>query len=316
MSARSAPTVALVFLSLVLSINAANADAPSPPAQPDGYANFLAHDAKIGPVSIPLRDQAVLKVPAGFAFLPEARARTFMKNVGNDTDAGFMGLILPVKQEGWFSFLDYNASGYIRDDDAKTWDANKMIADIRKNTEENNKERVKQGIPALEVLGWVEKPHYDAKTHCVIWSISARDVNGKSAVAGDIINYRTLALGREGYIAVVMVTDLSQIGVQKSYAKELLDNLSFNSGKRYTDFDASTDHVAEYGLATLIGGVVAHKLGFFALAAAFGLKFMKVIGLAIFAGLAGLRRFFGFGKKQPVQPLLNTPPPAPTTSDT
>ncbi|HEY4123112.1 MAG TPA: DUF2167 domain-containing protein, partial [Rhizomicrobium sp.] len=201
--------------------------------------------------------------------------------------------------------------------DAKTWDADKLLADIRKNTDESNKERVKQGISALEVLGWVEKPHYDAKTHRLIWSISARDVNNKSAATGDIINYRTLALGREGYIAMVMVTDLSAIEADKPYARELLANLTFDPGKRYTDFNASTDHVAEYGLAALIGGVVAHKLGFFALMAAFGLKFIKVIGLAIFGGLAAMRRFFGFGKKTPAAPQLNAPPapPAPSPGD-
>ena len=42
---------------------------------------------------------------------------------------------------------------------------------------------------------------------------------------------------------------------------ELLADLDYNSGKRYEDFNASTDHIAEYGLAALIGGIAAKKLG-------------------------------------------------------
>ena len=37
--------------------------------------------------------------------------------------------------------------------------------------------------------------------------------------------------------------------------------LNFNEGKRYADFNASTDKVAEYGLAALVAGVAAKKLG-------------------------------------------------------
>lgn len=284
--------------------------ADTPASDADGYAKFIAQDTKVGPVSIPMRDQAVLNVPVGYAFMPEARARKFMDNFGNKTDAGFMGIVLPVRNQGWFSTLEYVASGYIRDDDAKTWNADAMIANMRKSTEEGNEDRVKKGMPAIEVLDWVERPHYDAKMHRLIWSVSVRDKDTKqSAATGDTINYRTLALGREGYIAIVMVTQLSAIEAQKPYAKELLANLNFNTGKRYSDFDVSTDHVAEYGLAALIGGVVAHKLGFLALIAAFALKFIKLIGIAILGGLAALRRFFGFRKKEPaqVEPRFDAP---------
>ena len=58
---------------------------------------------------------------------------------------------------------------------------------------------------------------------------------------------------------------------------------STSDGKRYADFNAKTDHVAEYGLAALVVGVAAKKLGLIALAVAFFAKFAKVIliGLAL-----------------------------------
>ena len=46
----------------------------------------------------------------------------------------------------------------------------------------------------------------------------------------------------------------------------------FNQGKRYGDFDSTTDKVAAYGLAALVAGVVVKKLGLLALLAATAVK--------------------------------------------
>lgn len=283
---------------------ALSAPAPTQPvaasqtARDESYAAFLKKNAQLGPAKVALREETVLDLPEGYAFVPEKPAAEFMNKIGNHTDAGFRGIVLPAQRSNWLMFIEYNATGYIKDDDAKTWDTDKMLADIRESTEKDNDERRIQGVAELEILGWVEKPHYDTATHRLIWSISARDKGAKGADA-NIINYRTLVLGRQGYVAMIMVTDLSTIEAQKPIAKLLLSRLSFNTGKRYSDFNASTDHVAEYGLVALIGGVVAHKLGFFALMAAFAAKFIKGIVLAVIAGGAAVRRFFFRSKPAP-----------------
>ena len=67
----------------------------------------------------------------------------------------------------------------------------------------------------------------------------------------------------------------------------MLAALDYKAGKRYQDFDSKTDRVAEYGLAALVVGAAAKKLGFFALALAFFAKFAKVILLAL-AGVGAL----------------------------
>ena len=68
--------------------------------------------------------------------------------------------------------------------------------------------------------------------------------------------------------------------------------LKFDAGKNYSDVVEGTDKVAEYGLAALVAGVAAKKLGFFALIAAFGLKFVKVILVGLAGGAAVLGRLF------------------------
>jgi uncharacterized membrane-anchored protein len=309
--ARRALLSVLGFLMVALHFAAAQTQgAPaSPPGREDAYANFLAKNATLGPATIALRDQAVLTLPSGFAFLPEESGKAFMKRLGNDTDSGFIGILLPQKLDNgnsWFSVVDYAAAGYIKDDDAKNWNADDLLKSVRDNTEAENSERRLAHTPELEILGWVEKPHYDAATRHLIWSISAR-TKGDTNTADNIINYRTLALGRQGYIQLNMVTALSKIEAEKPTAAVLLSNVKFNSGRRYNDFNISTDKVAEYGLAALIGGIVVHKLGLFALMAAMLVKFAKVIGLAVFGALVWLRRFFGFGKKKETVAPQSTP---------
>jgi len=114
------------------------------------------------------------------------------------------------------------------------------------------------------------------------------------------VNYNTYLLGREGYVSMNLVTDLDAVEAQKPTARRLLAALEFDKGKGYGDFDSSTDRIAEYGLAALIGGVAAKKLGLFALVAAFVLKFAKIIALAV-AGLGTLVWKY-VGKKKSGEP--------------
>jgi uncharacterized membrane-anchored protein len=113
------------------------------------------------------------------------------------------------------------------------------------------------------------------------------------------------------------VTGLAELPRHKGAAQTLLAALDYKEGKRYADFDAKTDHVAEYGLAALVVGVAAKKLGFIALALAFFAKFAKVIliGLAVFG--AGFLKFFKRKKAvagaAPVPDAAATAPATPAT---
>ena len=89
------------------------------------------------------------------------------------------------------------------------------------------------------------------------------------------------------------MTDETHVASDKAHAATLLQALQFKEGKRYEDFNASTDKVAEYGLAALVGGIAAKKLGMFALAAGFFAKFAKVIALGAVGVVAAGRKLFG-----------------------
>jgi uncharacterized membrane-anchored protein len=243
-----------------------------------------------GPADIPFLSQAVLHLPAGYAYVPNPAAARFMTALGNRVNEDFLGLILPEGEDAdWVATLSFEKSGYIKDDDAKSWNVDDMFKSIKEGAEETNKTRASRGIPELDVVGWAESPDYDAVNHRLVWALTVGN-RGAAADEPQSVNYNTYALGREGFFSLNLVTASNELEQRKPIAKKLLAALDFDPGKRYEDFNADTDHTAEYGLAALVGGaLVAKKFGLFALASLFIAKFGKIIAIAAVA----LFGFFG-----------------------
>lgn len=267
--------------------------APSARQQAVHQAATAAQAALVrGPASLPLSDQATLKLPEGFGFVPRKEAFALMRAMGNSPGQSFLGLITPLGgAAGWFVTVNYESSGYIKDDDARHWDAQKLLQSLKDGTEAANAERVKMGVPALEVTRWIEPPAYQSASHELVWSAEARHKDG--ADTDPVVNYNTYLLGREGYLSLNLITSASAVESDKAAAHKLLAAVDFNSGKRYADFNSSTDKVAAYGLAALVAGVAAKKLGLLALLAATVVKFAKVFIVAGAAALMGIRRWLG-----------------------
>lgn len=246
-----------------------------------------------GPADVPMVDQALLKLPAGYVYFPGKASGRLLRAMGNRVTQDPLGMVVAGegKQGQWFVVISYDPAGYIKDDDAKNWDAQQLLDSIREGTQAANEERQAKGLDATEIIGWIEAPTYDAAQHRLVWSIASK-LKGEPDNAERGVNYNTYALGREGYISMNLVTGATTIDNERVFAKELLAALQFNPGKTYAEFNASTDKVAEYGLAALIGGVAAKKLGLFAVIAAFVAKFAKVIGIAAIALGAGLVKYF------------------------
>ncbi|MFI5268218.1 MAG: DUF2167 domain-containing protein, partial [Chloroflexota bacterium] len=219
-----------------------------------------------------------------------APAQRLMHAFGNSVSDDLLGLVVPNDARRWLITVKYEKSGYIKDDDAKHWKVDELFQNIKDGTEESNKQRVSLGVPELEIVGWVQQPQYTEASHELIWSIKGHD-KGAPQDSGYNINYNTYVLGRDGYISMDLVTDPATVQADADDARILLDAMSFDAGKRYQDFDSSTDKVAEYGLAALIGGVALKKIGLFALAAAFFIKMWKLAALAVFGAVAGFKKY-------------------------
>jgi uncharacterized membrane-anchored protein len=294
-------SVFAISLALLCGANfsTTHAQSASPPtaATPDPRQAFeeARKVARPGPVDVPLASQAVLKLPTGYVFIPQPQATAVLRAMGNPgLDPRLLGLIFPEAADSdanWLITVRFEDSGYIKDDDARDWNVDDLLKSYREGTEASNEERVKMGGAALEIIGWAEKPAYDATTHRLAWAMSSKE-KGAPASEAQGVNYNTYVLGREGYITMNLVTGLAQLPAHKPAAQTMLSALNFIDGKRYADFNSSTDRVAEYGLAALVVGVAAKKLGLIAMGALFFAKFAKVIllGLAVLGG--GFAKFF------------------------
>lgn len=305
-------TVALT-LGLATASFARADDTPAPATnsaearEKEANASFVAamEAATRGGSDVRLLGQATLKLPDGFVFVPRAEANRLMRAYGNSAGGDtFAGLIMPADpSEPWFITADFEKAGYVKDDEAKNWDVDGLLKNAQDGTEAGNADRVARGFHKIRVDGWVEKPIYDAKEHRLVYSLLLKPYDA-APDAGGSVNYQTYALGREGYFSLDLVTSTASIEQYKDRARTILASLDYDRGKRYEEFVASTDHIAEYGIAALVGGIAAKKLGLLALAALgfakFGgalVAFAKPIGVGVVALLAGVGRFFG--RKKP-----------------
>ena len=285
----------LLSLCTAALIALANPVAWAQDADFENKAKALLAQAEPGPKTIDLGAQASMQLPAGMAFLPKQPADKLMQMVGNGTDPNRYGIIIPTSEEDdWMADLSYIDSGYIKDDDAKNWDVDALLKNIKEGTKEQNKERAERGIPPLEVGGWVEKPHYDAATRHLIYSVDAKTVGE----ATPSVNYNTSALGRYGYISLNFVADLDTIERYKPTAQQLLAAIEYRAGQRYADFNPTTDKIAEYGIAALVGGLAAKKLGLLAVIAAFAVKFSKLLIVGAVGVIYGVKKLFGGRRRE------------------
>lgn len=280
---------ALLFLPFGASAQNAAAQQEIEAAMKAAYAA-----AQEGPADVKLGDQAVVHLPESMFFVPRIQADRLMAAYGNGKDPSLLGVVMPKSDDDdWVITVNFDKAGYIKDDDAKNWNVSELLDSLRDGTEESNVERKKRGFPELVMDGWVEAPKYDSNTQRLVWSVAVKH-KGDSANDNPTVNYNTYALGRDGYITLDLITQKNLVPKDKTAVLTLLDNLKYVEGKRYADFNSSTDKVAEYGLAALVAGVAAKKLGLFAVIAAFLAKFAKVGILAAAALGGGLwKRFRG-----------------------
>ncbi len=87
-----------------------------------------------GPHKVTLGNQAVLNLPEGFTYIPPRQAAEFMRELGNHVDeSAFYGLVFNDAISGFVS-IEYDNAGYIKDDDAKDWDAAELLSNLIDNS--------------------------------------------------------------------------------------------------------------------------------------------------------------------------------------
>lgn len=292
--------LALVALPLQAEIFRGNAPTEKDP-RVELEAAFAAANLVMrnGPTDVDIAGQAILKLPEGLGYVPLPQAARVMEAMGNQVGATLVGVILPIAtdQDAWYMTVNFINAGYVRDDDAKHWDSDELLEDLKVGADNANVQRRERHLPEMDILGWVEPPQYDASTHRLFWSVSSRQRSEIDSQYSDV-NFNTLMLGREGFISINLVTDITEVESLKSVVKSVLNALEFNPGRRYDDFNSNTDKIAEFGLAVLVAGVAAQKLGLVAMLIGLVAKAIKLIGLGVAIAVGIMGRVFWKKKKK------------------
>ncbi len=238
-----------------------------------------------GPATARLEKYAELKVPAGFTFLDGNQTRAMMRRAGEPVSGNELGFLRPTNG-GWAVYFEFSDIGYIKDAEKEKLDPVKLLKSYKDGTEHANKERAKNGVPPLEVIGWDKEPIYDAATHNLEWCLRARS-EGQF-----ILNYNTRLLGRKGVMELVLVVDPEDLDATIPEYRKLIEGHQFTTGESYAEYRPG-DKLATYGLGALVLGgaaVAGAKLGLFAWIAVFFKKLGKAVILVVVAVAAAIKK--------------------------
>jgi uncharacterized membrane-anchored protein len=253
-------------------------------------------------------DLATLNLPDHLVFLNgEDAERLLVEAWGNPPDAELpLGMVLPagispLADESWAVTIEYEASGYVSDEDAEDIDYSEMLEDLKEEAATDNQWRAENGYEPVELLGWAAQPHYDAQGKKLHWAKELKFGDSDT----NTLNYNIRVLGRKGVLVLNFIANMDQLPEIQSNLPSVLAMTDFNQGHRYAEFDPDLDEVAAYGIGALIAGKLATKAGLFATLALLLKKFWIVPLLLI--GWLGKRLF---GKKQAETPVAAAEPVA------
>jgi uncharacterized membrane-anchored protein len=254
---------------------------------------------------------ATVTLPENFRYLsPDDTDTVLHKLWGNPQGLKTQGMIVPAErsvlsQDSWAVVISYDDDGYVKDSDAGKINYAKLLEEMQAAAREASAEREKKSYPSIELVGWATPPHYDPATHKMYWAKEIRFGGSKHTT----LNYNIRVLGRGGVLVLNAVAPMTSLPEIEEQVPALVKMADFNAGKRYADFNNSSDKVAAYGLAALVAGGIAAKAGLFKVLWVGLLAFKKFIIIGFIALSGFIKKLFG--RKQP--PPSSPPPPAPTT---
>lgn len=236
-----------------------------------------------GPATVPIGDEANVRIPKGMRYLDPAGTSKFVQMNGNPPiDNNYT-----IAPEGlsWFAILEFDPAGYVSDKEKVDPDA--LFKQIKSNEEVDNKERASAGQTGLHLDRWVAPPHYDAVSHNLEWGTVMHSDSGEQ-----VVNYTSRILGRDGVTKAILVSDPTNLPKDLTQYRAAMSGFAYLPDKKYEDHQ-NGDKVAEYGLGALVAGGAAAavvKTGLFAAILKIGVAFYKLILVGLLAVYAAMRK--------------------------
>ena len=293
--------VILSFLGVLFSIAPAVAQTDEEiAAAAEAFESSLGYQT--GTITLP-DGIATINVPADFRFLgKEGSQRLLTDGWGNPAEMSehVWGMLIPagtspLAEEGWGIIITFDESGYVNDKDASSIDYEKLLAQMKADTKTSNQEREKLGFEPVTLIGWAEPPLYDASNHKLYWAKELQFGNADVHT----LNYCIRVLGRRGVLELNAVAAMDRLATIHDNTDNVLASIEFTQGHRYSDYVHGEDKVSQYGVAALVAGAAAAKMGFFKalLVAILALKKLLVVG--VIALIAFARKLFARRGKTP-----------------
>lgn len=250
---------------------------------------------------VSLHDGAIaLDLQPGDRYAPPADTSRILEVWGNPPDPNTDGMILPAGAhvfgpDGWAVLVQFESEGWVDDSEAASIDYDEVLRQKQAAEEEANVERRELQLEGLTLVGWAERPRYDASTHVLYWATLARADGGDQS-----LNYDVRVLGRRGVLSLNAIADADALGTVKTAMERVRTLASFQPGHTYAEYVAGVDEKAAYGIGALVaGGALAAgaKAGLFKGLLALLLASKKLLVAGAVALLAAARGLFG-GKRQ------------------
>ena len=264
--------------------------------------------------------KTALELSGGYGYLNVTQSKFLLEDLwGNPPADDFLGMVVPphfdpfATENSWAALLSYDDTGHINDDDARDLNYDDLLKQIEEQITQDNEERKKNGYSLVHINGWAAKPHYDGTTHKMYWAKNIKFDDQKDP----ILNYEIRVLGREGVLDLNLIATLNDLQTIEKETPGLLNQVNFVNGQRYEDYNSSTDHLAEFGVAGLILGGIALKAGLLKVIITFLAASWKFILIGVAAVGAFLVRVFRGRKARAAQNTSNSAPviESPTSSN-
>ncbi len=238
---------------------------------------------------------ATLSVPTNFNYLGPDDAETVLVKLWHNPPQSQkpLGLLIPagmtpMSSNVWVVTINYSEDGYVKDTDAGKINYDDLLKQMQKGIAAANKQRQDQGYRAITLVGWAAPPRYDAATHKLYWAKELK-VDGET---DHTLNYSIRMLGRKGVLELNAIASIEQFHEIDQQTPQILSMVDFKEGNRYADFDPKVDKVATYGLAALVLGGIAAKVGLFKLLWVGLLALKKFVIIGVLAVVAFFKKLF------------------------
>jgi uncharacterized membrane-anchored protein len=224
-------------------------------------------EPKTGLVELP--NGVNLNLGDKFYFVDSEDARAILTEAwGNpsETASHAAGMVFPHKtsplSETWGIELRPDAIGYVNDSDAASINYDELLASMKEETAAENPDRIKAGYDSIELIGWAMPPKYDFVGKRLYWAKELQFGNSDKHT----LNYDVRFLNREGVFVMSYIATMDQLPEVNDSLPDVLKMVSFDNGKRYSDYLPGADKVAAVGVGGLIAGKVLAKTGFLVVA--------------------------------------------------